>query len=363
MKRYGGLYQKTCSFENLYLAYLKARKGKRYKDEILKFGYHLEANLLKLQEELLNQSYKHGSYRTFIVNDSKKRLIKAAPFRDRVVHHALCNIIEPIFDRGFIHDSYACRKEKGTHRAIKRIESFMRSIFSKRSSPREVYCLQCDISKYFASIDHNILIKLIRKRVKDKKALWLIEEIIDSSYEDKFFENLFEFKLKGIPIGNLTSQLFANIYLNELDQFAKRGLLAKYYLRYMDDFIILDINKKRLHGHRALIQEFLEQELKLNLHSRKVNVFSAHQGINMLGYRFFKSYKLLRKDTVKRFIKRTKLYQNELSQGLIEEQKIVRSIKSWLSYAEIANSWNLRQQILAKLNFQKKSLTSDQARN
>ncbi len=348
MKRYNNLYEKICSFENLYLAYLKARECKRYKSEILKFSYHLENNLLNLRKELLDQNYKHGSYRTFIVNDSKKRIIKAAPFRDRVVHHALCNLIEPIFDRGFIYDSYACRKNKGTHKTIKRLESFIRSIsdhIKNKAIPEDVYCLQCDISKYFANIDHEILIKLIEKKVKDKKTLWLISKIVESSYKCKFLENLLEFRLVGIPIGNLTSQLFANIYLNELDQFIKHKLHKKYYLRYMDDFIILNNNKKELHQARALIQDFLKNKLKLKFHPKKANIFLAKRGINFLGYIIFKNYKLLRKSTVKRFIKRVKILKKKINKKLITGERYNRSIQSWLAYAKFGNSWRLRKNL------------------
>jgi len=343
MKRYNNLYEKICSFENLYLAYLKARKCKRYRNEILKFSYNLEENLLKLRKELLSQSYRHGPYRTFIVNDSKKRIIKAAPFRDRVVHHALCNLIEPIFDRGFIYNTYACRKEKGTHRAIKRLEGFLRSISDRGVMLKDTYCLQCDISKYFANIDHKILTSFIKRKIKDEKALWLIEKIIKSSYEHKIFKNLFEFRLSGIPIGNLTSQLFANIYLNELDQFIKHKLREKHYLRYMDDFVILYADKKHLHELKKLIQEFLQEKLKLKFHPKKANIFPVRQGIDFLGYRIFKEYKLLRKSTIKRYIKRTKSQQVKLNKKLINKKKIKQSTQSWLAYAKLGDSWRLRQ--------------------
>ena len=351
MKRYNDLYNKICSFENLHLAYLKARKAKRYKSEILKFSYYLESNLLELQDELLNQTYKHGSYKTFVVNDSKKRVIKAASFKDRVVHHALCNIIEPIFDRGFIYDSYACRRKKGTHKTIKRLDFFIRSASDFARQKRElknIYCLQCDIAKYFASIDHNILISLIKKKIKDKKVLWLIKRILESSYEKKLFEDLFKFRLIGIPIGNLTSQLFANIYLNRLDQFIKHQLRVRYYIRYMDDFLILDSDKNLLGKMKFKIREFLEDKLKLKLHPKKANVFPIVKGIDFLGYRTFKDYKLLRKSTVKRFVKRTRNYKNKVDKGLISEEKLDRSIQSWFAYARFANSWRLSKRIKQK---------------
>ncbi len=221
--------------------------------------------------------------------------------------------------------------------------------------------MQGDISKYFDSIDHQILLNLIQKKISDQKVVWLIEEIIDSSYSRKIYQNLFDFKVTGIPIGNLTSQLFANVYLNKLDQFVKHQLKIKYYLRYMDDFLLLDFSKKKLHQIKSQLQKFLRDELKLKLHPKKVNIFpvkngppasperakarNGGQGIYFLGYRIFRNYKLLRKSTVKRFIKRTKLYQKKLSRGSLSEEELARSLQSWLAYAKFGNSWRLRKKL------------------
>ena len=346
MKTYKNLFDKICSFENLHLAYLKARKCKRYRSEILKFSYNLEENLLRLQQELLTQTYHHGSYKEFVVCDSKKRKIKAAPFKDRVVHHALCNIIEPIFDREFIYDTYACRENKGTHRAIKRLEKFIKSVNStlrerEMNLPApKIYCLQCDVSKYFDSIDHQILFSLLRKKIADPKALWLIKIIVESSNKEPG---------KGIPIGNLTSQLFANVYLNELDQFVKHQLRIKYYIRYMDDFLILHFNKKELHKIKNQIQMFLRDKLKLELHPKKADIFPVDRSVDFLGYRIFRNHRLLRKSTVKRFIKRVKIYRKRMENTLMTEEKFNQSLDSWLAYARFGNSWRLRQNLSEKL--------------
>jgi retron-type reverse transcriptase len=184
---------------------------------------------------LKNKSYKHGEYYEFLVSDSKKRIIRAAPFKDRIVHHSLCNIIEPIFDKLFIFDSYACRKGKGLHKAITRFKEFLRTIKLKNGLENydNIYCLKGDIVKYFDSVDKEVLFELIKRRIQDKDALKIIKTILDSY-------------IKGLPIGNLTSQLFANIYLHELDFYIKNTLKCKYYIRYMDDFIILDADKKKL---------------------------------------------------------------------------------------------------------------------
>jgi len=348
MKTSKNLFDSVCSFENLHLAYLRARKCKKYRDYVLEFSYNLEQNLLKLRKELLNQTYQHGSYREFIICDAKKRHIRAAPFRDRVVHHALCNIIEPIFDKSFIYDSYACREDKGTHRAIKRLQEFLK-IESLLYAHNTSYCLQSDVSKYFNNIDHQILLSLIQRKIKDQKVIWLVKEILNSCHIRKIHENLFDFRITGIPIGNLTSQLFANIYLNELDQFVKHQLRIKYYIRYMDDFLVLHPSKQKLYQIKQETQAFLQKKLNLELHPKKVNIFPVKDGVCFLGYRNFKDYRLLRKDTVKRFIKRTKIYQKKLAHGLMTQKKFNNSLQSWSAYASFANSWRLRKKLLCSL--------------
>lgn len=334
MKRYNNLYVKLCSFENLYSAYLKARKSKRYKEYVLDFSWNVEKELIKLQGELINKTYKHGEYYEFTLYDAKKREIKAAPFRDRVVHHALCNIIEPIFDKGFIYDSYACRKEKGTHKAVKRLDKFIQSSEEKWGKGN-VYCLKCDISKYFDSIDHDTLFSLIERKIKDCDILWLTREIIDSSF-------VYDFKSHktGIPIGNLTSQLFANLYLNELDIFVKHVLKERYYLRYMDDFLVLGNEKKKLHKEEILLRDFLKENFGLELHSRKVSLFPISKGISFLGYLIFREYKLVKRNTVMRFLKNMRQKGNG---------EIVNSIRSWFSFASYANTFSLKKVLVRKI--------------
>lgn len=342
MKTYKNLFNKVCTFKNLYEAYLNARKCKRYKGYVLDFSWGIEENILELQSQLLDQTYQHGTYNEFIIYDAKKRYIKAAPFRDRIVHHAVCSVIEPIFDKGFIYDSYACRREKGTHRAVKRLEEFLKSAKAKNENS-QLYCLQCDISKYFDSIDHQILQKLLDKKIADEKVRWLLGKIIKSSFDIKFGKDLFDYREVGIPIGNLTSQLFANIYLNELDQFIKHKLHERYYIRYMDDFLILDYDKKKLWEEKEGIEKFLKEKLKLKMNTKKVCIYPVESGIDFLGYKIWADHKLLRKSTVKRFIKRTKKYRVEIEKGNMDKTKFNNSLQSWMSYAKYANSWRLLQ--------------------
>ncbi|MFH0831862.1 MAG: reverse transcriptase domain-containing protein [archaeon] len=337
MKTYKNLFEKVCSLRNLHIAYCKAREGKRYGEEVLGFSYNLEENLLKLKEELETHTYKHGKYKEFYVRDPKMRLIKAAPFRDRVVHHALCNMIEPIFDCSFIHDSYACRKDKGTHKGVERLQRFIRS-------DKDNYALKCDIRKYFSSVDHQIMLELITKRIKDKEIIWLVNLILESSITYK------ESRACGIPIGNLTSQLFANIYLNELDYFAKHKLKVEHYIRYVDDFLFLHESKQSLHEIRKQVISFLES-LKLEIHTKKAVVFQSRHGIDFLGYRVFYSYRLLRKSGVKKFLKELKKLKIGYEKNLLPSQKIYESLNSWIAHASHADTYGLRTKIFSENPF------------
>jgi len=343
MKTYNNLFQEICRYENLYDAYLKARRCKNDIAEVLMFGYNLENELLKLQYELENQTYRTGKYRHFIIFEPKERKISALPFRDRIVHHAICSVIEPIFDLRFIYDSYACRKGKGTHAGADRIQKFIKKVNSN------YYVLKCDVSKYFQSVDHEILKQVIREKIADKKLLQLLDNIIDSAE-------------RGIPIGNLTSQLFANIYLNKLDEHVKYELKIKYYIRYMDDFIILHESKQSLHEIKEKINLFLVS-MKLTLHPRKVNICPITLGIDFLGYRIFNNHRLVRKSTVKRFLKGAKKKLKKYDSGImnfdmsemqsISEHtqkslifdKLMESFNSWEAYMSHANSHALKKSL------------------
>jgi len=349
MKTHDGLYPKICSFENLWKAARKAQRGKRFKDNVASFNFHLEHELFRIQEELLSQTYQPGEYHEFAIYEPKKRMISAAPYRDRVVHHALCNVIEPIFERTFIFDSYACRVGKGTHRAVARFTTFCR---------KNRYVLKADISKYFPSIDHDILKGLIRRKIRDDKTLWLIDLIIASSnpQEPAIFyfpgDDLFTpyERRRGIPIGNLTSQFFANVYLNPFDYFVKEQLHCKDYIRYCDDFVVLAKSKERLHEVKEQMEEYLIL-LRLKLHPHKSQIFPVKEGTDFLGYRIFPTHRRVRRDNIVRFKRRTRRLQESYAKGEITVSQVGQSIQSWIAHVSHADSYGLRKRLLQEIVF------------
>ncbi len=341
-----GLYDQLCLMKNLRKAYKKARKGKGIKWYVREFESDLEKNLLQLQKELRRQAYGPRSMKTFTIRDLKTRVISASAFRDRVVHHALCNIIEPMFDKAFIYDSYANRKGKGTHAALKRFDYFVRKVSAngsllpnaKDNNQIYGYALKADIKHYFDSVDHEIMMQCIRRKIQDEKVLWLIRKILDNHFT----------KGKGMPIGNLTSQFFANVYLNELDYFVKHRLKAKYYIRYVDDFVILDASKERLESHKIVISEFLKT-IKLELHPQKSKVVPLQKGIKFLGFRVFCKYKLPKKGNVRRIRHRIDHFIDLYKDGILAKPAILESVDGWNAYVIHANSYKLRKRIMRKL--------------
>lgn len=338
-KTYSGLYPQIYDFETLYKAYLSARKGKRYARDCLEFTTNLEENLIDIQNHLIYKTYQCGRYREFYVYEPKKRLIMAPPFRDRIVHHAICSVVEPLFEQAYIYDSYACRVGKGTHAGADRVTEFLRKAHKNWG---KVYVLKADVSKYFPSINHDVLRQLLRKRIRCRDTLWLMDTIIASAADSDDPDPV------GIPIGNLTSQMFANIYLNELDHFAKEVLCIKYYVRYMDDFIVLHHSKACLWQWRREIEEFLDCRLRLKL-NRKTGIFPASQGIDFLGYRIWKTHRLLRKSSIKRARRGFKKLAREYADGSIPVERVRASVVSWIGHAEHADTYRLRKKLLGEL--------------
>lgn len=346
-KTYNNLFDKIYDFEALYNGYLKARKGKRDRREVQLFELDLEGNLIQLQNELIWGMYKTGDYRRFIINEPKERLVAALPFRDRVVQHALVAVIEPLWECRFIHDSYACRPGRGTHKGADRAQQMLQAVKRKHG---QVFVLKADVSKYFYSIDHGIIKKLVRKRVACKKTLQLIDNIIDSTAEDG------ELNPVGLPIGNLTSQLFANVYLHELDEYVKHTLREKYYMRYMDDFCVVHHDKEHLHRIRKDIEDFLWNELRLKTNA-KTQVFPLGnkygRALDFLGYRIWTTHRKLRKSSISRICKKLRSFQRKYAAGKVTMQKVRESIKSWVAHASHANTYRLRKKLLWSFAFRK----------
>lgn len=282
-KRFGYLYEEIYSWKNLVIAYHKARRSKRHKDEVAEFEFNLEKELHHIQDSLKNRLFEFSGYHFFTIHEPKERLISCAPFRDRVVHHAICNVLEPILDRSLIPDSYACRKGKGLHRAVKRGFYFFKN--SK-------YVYKFDIQKYFYTIDHDILINKLERKIKDPNLLNLIKDLLDtyisSSEYYHYFEQdtLFEYgRKRGLPIGNLTSQIFANYYLSEFDHYMKEEMGCRNYIRYMDDILVFSDEKEFLQKIKEKSQYKLAKfRLKFNLN--KNQIFKTKGGTNFLGFRY-----------------------------------------------------------------------------
>jgi len=347
-RKYSNLYNQIYHPLNLWFAYKQAAKGKRYKAPVARFEYDLEKNLIELEDELKNESYKPGGYHSFVIQKPKRRLINAAPFRDRVVHHALMNIIESFFERQFIFDSYANRVGKGTHKALDRTTYFLR---------RYRYVMHLDIRQFFPSIDHDILLAILSRTIGDGKTMNLVEKIIASGagvqaneYDQIFFpeDTLFSvFRPRGLPIGNLTSQNWANVYLNELDHFAKRELKVRAYLRYVDDFLLFSNEKKILRNWRKEIISFLEK-LRLTIHKNKAHARPCSTGVPFLGFQIFPEYRRLKPANGYAFQRRLRKMISSTQAKKMSEKEFQMRLQSWVNHVSYGNTFALRKAIFLK---------------
>ena len=345
MKTYNKLYEKLYSESNLISAFKKARKGKRKKDYVISFESDLDRNIKLLQSQLRLKIYRPHKLKKFIIRDPKTRTIHASIFRDRIVHHAIINLIQPIYEKIFIYDSFASRKFKGTHIAVKRFECFIKKVSSNGRKVKKPFnnnsirgfVLKADIKHYFATINHEILISILRKKIKDEDFINLIKIVLDN----------FDTKIKGqgVPLGNYTSQFFANVYLNRLDYFVKHRLKAKYYIRYVDDFVILHKDKKVLLESRSKIEKYLKN-LRLELHPEKSEIYPLRNGITFLGYRIFYHYKLLRKRNINHFLMKLNEKINLYRCGLIEKEDLESFLQGWFGYSKFANTYKFRKKII-----------------
>ena len=349
MKRHGNLFPQILAFDNLLRAARQAQRGKRFRDNVLAFNHNLELHVLQLQDELASKTYRPGPYRTFEISVPKPRLISAAPYRDRVVHHALCNVIAPIFERTFIRDSYANRVGFGTHRALRRFTAFARS---------SRYVLQADIQKYFPSIDHAILKALVQRKLKCRDTLWLINTIVDHSNPQTPVWHYFPGddlltppqRRRGLPIGNLTSQFFANVYLNGLDHFIKEQLRAAKYVRYVDDLAVFSDDREFLREVRRAVEAYLVQ-LRVKIHPVKSQIFATRHGANFLGFRIFPDRLRVRPENLQRARRRLRRLQAAYAVGGIGPQEVKQSLQSWIAHLAHGDTWRLREQLFASLVF------------
>ncbi|MCB1859865.1 MAG: RNA-dependent DNA polymerase [Gammaproteobacteria bacterium] len=345
-RQYENLFPGIIEFGNLYAAFRRAAKGKRGKWEVADFEWNLESELWRLHEQLGDGSYRPGGYYSFYIRDPKHRLISAAPFRDRVVHHALCNLIEPVFERTFIGDSYANRVEKGSHAALDRAQRFAR---------RCRYVLQCDVRQFFPSIDHGVLLQILQRKIADERTLDLCGKIIQSGagvlsreYKQTYFpgDDLFAaLRPRGLPIGNLTSQFWANVYLNELDQFIKRQLRCKEYLRYVDDFLLFSDDKQQLWNWKLEVKQYLIA-LRLSLHEKESTVYPVESGIPFLGFRIYPDHRRLKRRNGVNFSRRLRRNYRAYARGELAKEELDIRVQGWIAHAKHGDTWRLRASLL-----------------
>ncbi len=339
------MYVRLCSWDNLLLAYRKAGKGKRGQPSVAAFEHRLEDNLLQLQAELLEQRYRPGPYTSFTIHEPKRRLISAAPFRDRVVHHALCNLIEPIFERSFIFDSYANRIGKGTHRALDRCQQFAR---------RYRYVLQIDVEQFFPAIDHALLRRLLARKIAEERVLWLVDRILAGGedmlaevYEMRWFpgDDLHAaFRQRGLPIGNLTSQFWANCLMNPVDHFVKRELRCPAYLRYVDDAALFSDDKATLWAWRAALIERLAG-LRLTIHPG-AQPRPVTEGIPFLGFVAYPDRRRLKRRKGLHYRRRLRQLLADCEAGQVTVDDILASVQGWVNHVRYGNTTGLREAVL-----------------
>ena len=340
MKVFSHLYEQVISLENLFQAWSEFKKGKRKKIDVGYFERYLEDNIFKLHQSLANKTYQHAAYTGFYIRDPKTRHIHKAFVKDRIVHHAMFKVLNPIFEATFIPDSYSCREGFGTHKGFKRLVSYSRKV--SKNYTRDCWALKCDVKRFFDSLDHNILLLILETKINDPEMMWLLKEIVESYQTSPG---------KGVPIGNLTSQLFANIYLNELDQFVKHDLKVKYYLRYADDFVLLGRNKEALVTLVDKLGTFLNQELKLNLHPNKVFLRKLSWGIDFVGYVALPNYQVLRTKTKRRILRKVKEKIKSYKSENMDRSSLSQSIQSYLGILKHANTYRFERDLKNKIWF------------
>lgn len=344
MRRQGNLFERIASFENLLTAAKSAYRGKRFRPDAASFQHGLEAHLFAIQAELREGRYRPGEYRAFWIRDPKRRLISAAPYRDRVVHHAVCRVVEPVFERTFIFDSYANRLGKGTHRALGRCTDLCR---------RWRYVLKCDVERFFPSIDHEVLLGLVARKIKCRATLGLMRTIIAASNPQEPVEQYYpgddlftpHRRRRGLRIGNLTSQFLANVMLDPLDHFLKEVKGMRGYVRFADDFLVFGDGKRALAALLLDIRRFLAT-YRLSLQRRKCVVLPVRAGVPFLGWRVFPDHRLIRRSAGLRFQRRLRELTEDYADGTIELKDVKASLASWCGHMAHGDTWGLRRKLL-----------------
>lgn len=332
------LFEDITSFNNLERAYKKSQKGKeKYKRESLEFSRDETFNLLQIRESLLNDSYKFGGYIHFTVHEPKERVIDAPHLQDKIVQLAINEKIKQIYNPCFIYDSYACIDGKGTHKCVKRISKFIKQ--AKWRYGESAYIVKLDIKKFFYTIDRSILKEILAKKISCKDSLNLIYKIINSA--DEISE-------KGLPLGNTLSQICANIYMNELDQYCKRKLGIKYYVRYADDVILVLENKDEALEKLGIIKKFLSEKLNLETNVKKTKIFPISQGINTVGFKIYATHRLLRNDSKKKIKRKARKMPRLLLNGAMTKEKAEQILNSWMGHAKIGSSKNFIKKLLKR---------------
>ena len=335
-------YNDIINLENLCLAWKEFILGRKKKNDVLKFSDNLMDNIVTLHEDLASKIYQHGGYENFYVNDPKRRHIHKAAVCDRLLHHAIYRILYPFFDRTFIDNSFSCRKNKGLHKALNKF----REMFCKvsKNNHRAYWVLKCDIKKFFDSIDHKILLDILSEYISDKDVIWLLGNVVESYSTTPAtpLEPLLGNRgTTGLPLGNLTSQLFANVFMNVFDQFVKHKLKVKYYVRYADDFVFLSNDRQYLESIIPVIRNFLVEKLKLTLHPNKIFLQTITSGIDFLGWKHFVGHRVLRKTTRKRMLRR------------IKENHTNETLQSYLGLLSHGNGGKVKEQLLNEYWFNK----------
>ncbi|MFA5318047.1 MAG: reverse transcriptase/maturase family protein [Patescibacteria group bacterium] len=333
-------YQDIISIENLLEAWKEFLLGKRSREDVQEFSLNLMNNIIYLYQDLKSLTYKHGSYQAFKINDPKPRDIHKASVRDRLLHHAIYRKLYPFFECTFIADSYSCRNNKGTHKAINKFRSYFYK--ASKNNTRTCWVLKCDIRKFFANIDHMVLINILREYISDQHIIKLLTKIINSFSSSRTGI--------GLPLGNLTSQLLVNIYMNEFDQFVKHKLKAKYYIRYADDFVILSADEQWLKRQIRTVQTFLYKELKLEIHPNKIFIKTFASGVDFLGMVNFADHRVLRTKTKNRIFKKMKDKKKMLENNIISEDNFNQGLQSYLGMLKHCNGYKIEQKLLKEFS-------------